>query len=131
MSNEEGKKSQSRLCVKLPGYFTLQSISIADGLPTDLEHGNAPETKRRVTEFYFQRLQNVAIAPISLQDSVSSQAVWSKPPAPGVPPIRLTSLESPNGAAQKSPSSALKPLAQKQEEEKGDKIATSNAGTVE
>ena len=38
-------------------------------------------------------MRHDAIAPISQQDRSSSQAVWSKPPAPGVPPIRLTSLE--------------------------------------
>ncbi|KAJ9607314.1 hypothetical protein H2200_008387 [Cladophialophora chaetospira] len=58
-----------------------------------LEHGNGPETKRRVTDFYFQRLQNDAIAPVSQRSTPSSQVIWSKPPAPGVPPIRLTSLE--------------------------------------
>ncbi|KIX95765.1 uncharacterized protein Z520_08473 [Fonsecaea multimorphosa CBS 102226] len=55
-----------------------------------LEHGNGPDKKRRVTDFYFQRLQNNMIVPLS-QRATSPQAVWSEPPAPGVPPIRLTS----------------------------------------
>jgi hypothetical protein len=59
----------------------------------DLEHVNGTEKKRRVTDFYFQRLRNDTIVPISQRDTAASQAVWSKPPAPGVPPIRLTSLE--------------------------------------
>ncbi|KIW73352.1 hypothetical protein PV04_01481 [Phialophora macrospora] len=58
-----------------------------------LEHVNRTEKKRRVTDYYFQRVRNDTIAPISQRDTAASQAVWSKPPAPGVPPIRLTSLE--------------------------------------
>ncbi|KIW24352.1 uncharacterized protein PV07_10071 [Cladophialophora immunda] len=54
-----------------------------------LEHGTGPDKKRRVTDFYFQRLQNDVIAPVSQR--ATSQAIWSEPPAPGVPPIRLTS----------------------------------------
>ncbi|KAH0843842.1 hypothetical protein FOPE_08841 [Fonsecaea pedrosoi] len=55
-----------------------------------LEHGNGPDKKRRVTEFYFKRVQPNVIAPIS-QRVTSPQAVWSEPPAPGIPPIRLSS----------------------------------------
>ncbi|OAP59056.1 hypothetical protein AYL99_06354 [Fonsecaea erecta] len=57
-----------------------------------LEQGTGLEKKRRVTDFYFQRLQNDVIAPVSQRATSSQTAVWSEPPAPGVPPIRLTSL---------------------------------------
>ncbi|EXJ64232.1 hypothetical protein A1O7_00568 [Cladophialophora yegresii CBS 114405] len=58
-----------------------------------LERGDGTEKKRRVTDYYFQRLRNDTIAPISQRDTATPQAVWSKPLAPGVPPIRLTALE--------------------------------------
>ncbi len=79
-------------------YYSISPSTVqrtANSTFPDLEHGNGPETKRRVTDFYFQRLQNDAIAPASHRSTNSPQAVWSKPPAPGVPPIRLTSLEVP------------------------------------
>jgi hypothetical protein len=82
-----------RLCVLLPPYPAVERY--ANPPLSDLERENAPEKKRRVTDFYFQRMRLDAIAPTSQQDPAPSHAVWSKPLAPGVPPIRLTSLERP------------------------------------
>jgi hypothetical protein len=59
-----------------------------------------------VTDFYFQRLQNDAIAPLSQRIRTPSEAVWSKPPAPGIPPIRLTSLETPEKETAKASSTS-------------------------
>ncbi|KIX06512.1 uncharacterized protein Z518_04488 [Rhinocladiella mackenziei CBS 650.93] len=55
-----------------------------------LEHGTAPDKKRRVTDFYFQRVRDEIIAPISSRE----KTFWPKSPQPtplGVPAVRWTS----------------------------------------
>ncbi|ETI28165.1 hypothetical protein G647_00614 [Cladophialophora carrionii CBS 160.54] len=81
-----------------------------------LERGDGTEKKRRVTDYYFQRVRNDTIAPISQRDTTTSQTVWSKPPAPGVPPIRLTTLEGQKEDAS-TPKAAVKAKANSGDEE--------------
>lgn len=103
-------------------YFSTLRSSVqrtANSTFLDLEHGNGPDKKRRVTDFYFQRLQNDVIAPVSHRNSSLTHAVWSKPPAPGVPPIRLTSLEgSKNGLQKPNPWATLEAKSAVEEEKK-------------
>ncbi|EXJ85510.1 hypothetical protein A1O1_05874 [Capronia coronata CBS 617.96] len=53
-----------------------------------LEHGTAPDKKRRVTDFYFQRLRDEIIAPISQR---VNSPLAPQPSVPGIPTVRWTS----------------------------------------
>ncbi|KAL6249884.1 hypothetical protein RBB50_003740 [Rhinocladiella similis] len=55
-----------------------------------LEHGTVPDRKRRVTDFYFQRLSHDPIAPVSSREAPS---LPHRPPqalADGIPAVRAT-----------------------------------------
>ncbi|EXJ92575.1 hypothetical protein A1O3_01127 [Capronia epimyces CBS 606.96] len=56
-----------------------------------LEHGSAPDKKRRVTDFYFQRLRDEIIAPVSQRDNSPLTPQRSQPSIPGIPSVRWTS----------------------------------------
>ncbi|EHY54633.1 hypothetical protein HRR83_004244 [Exophiala dermatitidis] len=56
-----------------------------------LEHGTAPDKKRRVTDFYFQRLRDEIIAPISQREKSPAMRQPTQLSIPGVPPVRWTS----------------------------------------
>lgn len=108
----------------------------ANSFLLDLEQdtGTGPEKKRRVTEFYFQRIRIDAVAAVAAvsqsqghDDARASQAVWSKPPAPGVPPIRLTSLENPQNVSSK-PREAVEANSVPIDQEKDKKSQNANAG---
>ncbi|KIW15189.1 hypothetical protein PV08_05234 [Exophiala spinifera] len=55
-----------------------------------LEHGTVPDRKRRVTDFYFQRLSHDPIAPISSRNAPSVPLDPPKTSADGIPAIRPT-----------------------------------------
>jgi hypothetical protein len=59
----------------------------------DLEESAGLDRKRRVTDFYFQRIRLDAPVAVPQRITTSPQAIWSTPAAPGIPPIRLVSLE--------------------------------------
>ncbi|KAI1610556.1 hypothetical protein EDD36DRAFT_467616 [Exophiala viscosa] len=56
-----------------------------------LEHGSAVVKKRRVTDFYFQRVRDRTIAPISLREKTEPPPKASPRVIPGVPTVRWTS----------------------------------------
>ncbi|KIW95844.1 uncharacterized protein Z519_02908 [Cladophialophora bantiana CBS 173.52] len=95
-----------------------------------LEQATAPDKKRRVTDFYFKRLQNDAIAPVSQRATTPPQAMWSQPPAPGVPPIRLTSPgDVKRGAATSGGSLRAKNNASEKEKSESPDTASPRSGS--
>ncbi|KIV80468.1 hypothetical protein PV11_07966 [Exophiala sideris] len=56
-----------------------------------LEHGTTVAKKRRVTDFYFQRVRDRTIAPISLREKTDPTPQAPQRTIPGVPTVRWTS----------------------------------------
>ncbi|KAK6366862.1 uncharacterized protein PV06_02892 [Exophiala oligosperma] len=55
-----------------------------------LEHGTVPDRKRRVTDFYFQRLSHDPIAPLSSHEAPSRPHEPPQASADGIPAIKST-----------------------------------------
>lgn len=60
-------------------------LLLTDLSSPDLEQSTAPDRKRRVTDFYFQRVQERVIAPLSQLSSVPQN---TRPASSGIPSVR-------------------------------------------